>query len=445
MFYPADPGELARQVDGFLAAARAPTTVPPKAVIAPHAGYVYSGAIAASVYAHLAPLAGGISRVVLLGPAHRVAVAGLAVPSVAAFATPLGPVPVDRAAIAVLADLPFVEQSDPAHQMEHSLEVQLPFLQKVLGDFSVVPLVVGNADGAAVAAVLERLWGGPETLIVISSDLSHYQDYATARRLDADTRGAIETLALDELDGHDACGARPIEGLLRAARRHDLRATTIDLRNSGDTAGSRDQVVGYGGWTFAANTEVRISAEGRDRLLQMAGAAIHQGVVGGGRPSIDPEEHDLEITCRRASFVTLRREGRLRGCIGGLQPSRPLIADVALHAQAAAFQDPRFAAMTETELDGLEIGISVLGVIAEMTFDDQDDLLRQLRPGLDGLLLEEGGRRGTFLPQVWKTIPEPADFLSQLKLKAGLPGDFWSPRVRISRYSTESFEAPLWQ
>ena len=250
MFYPADAEALAHDITALLAEAdQAGSPLPDKAIIAPHAGYVYSGAIAARVYAPLAARYGEIRRVILLGPTHRVAIDALAVPSSSAFATPLGIVLVDQAAIADLADLPQVVVSDEAHTFEHSLEVQLPFLQMVLGEFSLIPLAVGQASPAQVAQVLERLWGGSETLIVVSSDLSHYLPYSIAQKADAAT--AQQLLALDpHLNHQQACGATPVNGLLLAAKRHGLMAHLIDLRNSGDTAGDKSRVVGYGAFAF---------------------------------------------------------------------------------------------------------------------------------------------------------------------------------------------------
>jgi AmmeMemoRadiSam system protein B len=250
LFYPADPEGLAREVRGFLAAAGGPDPAQPtpKAIIVPHAGYVYSGPVAGWAYAQVAGLAGRINRVVLLGPAHRVALSGLAYSRAETFLTPLGAVQVDRAALAALADLPQVRELDAPFEGEHCLEVQLPFLQLTLGTFSLVPLLVGDADGAEVAEVLARLWGGDETLIVISSDLSHYMDYASAMALDARTSRAIEDLRPEAIGYHQACGRIPVAGLLQEARRRGLHARTLDLRNSGDTAGPKDRVVGYGAY-----------------------------------------------------------------------------------------------------------------------------------------------------------------------------------------------------
>jgi hypothetical protein len=256
MFYPGESRALATEVAAYLAEGEAGASAgaPPKAIIAPHAGYVYSGPIAGTVYAQLAALRGTVRRVVLAGPAHRVYVSGAAIPSVEAFASPLGAVALDAGALAQLRDLPFVEVNDRAHAQEHCLEVHLPFLQAVLGDFLLVPIVVGDATTEQSAALFETLWGGPETLIVVSSDLSHYLPYEAARRRDRATAEAIVSLEA-RLVPEEACGAIPINGLLRAARRHGLAPRMLDLRNSGDTAGSRDRVVGYGAFAFGANAE----------------------------------------------------------------------------------------------------------------------------------------------------------------------------------------------
>lgn len=248
LFYPGTAGELAHDVRSMLATAAAPDIVP-KVLIAPHAGYVYSGPIAASAYAALKNIAARIRRVILLGPTHRVAVRGLALPEASAFATPLGEVPLDLEAAQSIARLPQVTISAAAHAQEHSLEVQLPFLQSVLHDFKLLPLAVGLATPEEVAEVLEALWGGVETLIVISSDLSHYLPYDTARQVDGASTQDILGMS-QELTHEQACGATPINGLLLAARKHRLVPHLLDLRNSGDTAGPRNGVVGYAAFAF---------------------------------------------------------------------------------------------------------------------------------------------------------------------------------------------------
>lgn len=252
-FYPASAAQLSRMVEDLLESAAAqPGDAAPKAIIAPHAGYVYSGPIAASAFVQLPPKS-DIQRVVLLGPSHFVPVPGLALSPDDSFATPFGTVPVDTDAVARLQSLPQVQVSACAHAREHSLEVELPFLQQRLGTFSLVPLVVGDATDEAVGEVIDLLWDGPETLFVISSDLSHYLDYRSAQALDGRTARAIEGLCAEDIGTDQACGRIPIRGLLWAARKRGLSATTIDLRNSGDTAGSRDRVVGYGAFVFTIN------------------------------------------------------------------------------------------------------------------------------------------------------------------------------------------------
>ena len=222
----------------------------PKALIVPHAGYIYSGPISASAYIRLPRARSVIRRVVLLGPSHRVPLHGLALPAADAFATPLGEVLLDHDAMERLKEFPQVSVFDDAHLLEHSLEVHLPFLQAVLDNFRLLPLVVGDASADDVADVLDALWGGDETVIVISSDLSHYQDYQTAQAMDRETSDAIERLAYEDIHRDQACGRMPVSGLLLAARRKGLHCKTIDLRNSGDTAGPRDQVVGYGAYVI---------------------------------------------------------------------------------------------------------------------------------------------------------------------------------------------------
>jgi AmmeMemoRadiSam system protein B len=250
LFYPADPHSLHAQISGFLAGA-IPTEVvhAPKALVVPHAGYIYSGAVAASAYAELVQRRDIIRRVLILCPTHRVAVRGMAVPAAQSFLTPLGAVSIDRQAWLAARELPGVIVDDRPHAEEHAIEVQLPFLQSTLDHFEILPVAVGQVDAHLVGAVLEQLWGGPETVVVVSSDLSHFQPYRAARAHDERTADRILEREVD-LDGDDACGAIGINGLMWVARRRRLRTELCDLRNSGDTAGGRDEVVGYGAFAL---------------------------------------------------------------------------------------------------------------------------------------------------------------------------------------------------
>lgn len=250
LFYPDSAEVLASQVNGFLEDADSAVD-PPKALIAPHAGYPFSGAVAGQAYAAVRDSADRISRVVLLGPSHRVPFRGMAASRADYFATPMGDVPVDQSTLRQLStERPDVVYREDAHEREHGLEVHLPFLQALLGDFSVVPLVVGDAIPEEVGSLLESVWGGPETLIVISSDLSHFMDYDSAVRRDRATSEAIEQLRYEDVKEGDACGRHPINGLLWLARRKGMEGRILDLRNSGDAGAPKDSVVGYGAYVF---------------------------------------------------------------------------------------------------------------------------------------------------------------------------------------------------
>lgn len=434
-FYPAEPERLAHTVDALLAEADRlhGDTAAPKAIIAPHAGYVYSGAVAASAYSRLRSARGRIRRVVLLGPVHRVPVRGLALPGVDQFETPLGTVELDTDAIAAVRTLAQVTESVPAHAFEHALEVHLPFLQRVLGAFKLVPFAVGDATREEVAAVLDLLWGGDETLIVVSSDLSHYLPYDAARKIDAETAAMILDLRSD-IDHRHACGGTPVNGLLLAAHRRHLKVQLLDLRNSGDTAGGKDRVVGYG--SFAILSAAAIHENAGASLIAIARAAIAEAF---GEALPCPAQVAW-LQQPRATFVTLTRNGELRGCIGSLEPKRPLGLDVRENALSAAFRDPRFKPLTAEEWKDTRVEISLLSALEAIDPESDEALQAMLRPGVDGVLIEYGHHRSTFLPQVWKQLPKPRDFLASLRRKAGLPPDLFEPGFKVWRYTVTKWQ-----
>jgi MEMO1 family protein len=434
MFYPGDARALAAEVEDLLGgvAQPLPRLGYPKALVVPHAGYIYSGSVAARAYDELAAGRGTVRRVVLLGPTHRVAVRGLAVPSVGAFATPLGAVRIDTGALREVSDLPQVVTSDPAHALEHSLEVQLPFLQKMLGEFALAPFAVGRASVQEVAEVIERLWGGPETLIVVSTDLSHYHSYEQARAIDRATITRIAGFATD-LDHDEACGATPLNGLLFTSKKKGLSLKLLSACNSGDTAGGKGQVVGYSAFGLYAAREVSLDDAGRT-LLSLARGAIEAKLTG----KTAAGKSASWLSQAGATFVTLTKSGELRGCIGSLEPARALGDDVAQNALGAAFRDPRFPAMSAAEWPQCRVEVSLLSTPKPLRFADEADLHAQIVPGEDGLILEalseSGVRRGTFLPQVWENIPETRAFLGELLRKAGLAADTRLTRCKLWRY-----------
>jgi len=460
LFYPGEPSELRSSVNALLASAgsmqraRAANmaalpdgvnecdAATPKALIAPHAGYVYSGAVAAAAYRLLTEARGKVSRVILLGPSHRFAFSGMAATSASAYETPLGVVPIDQQGLDQARDL--LGLADEAHEGEHCLETQLPFLQVLLGDFELAPIICGRATGEQVADLLERLWGGPETLIVVSSDLSHYLDYQGCRALDEKTCAAIERLDPAALTSEQACGATPVKGLLTAARRRGMRVRTLDLRNSGDTAGPRDRVVGYGAWAFREQ-EANISHG--DDMARRHGALMNEiarRAICGDAASQLPANLPPELNREGACFVTLHKAGRLRGCCGSVMARRPLLEDIQANALRSAFGDPRFGPLERTEWEEVSLSVTLLSPLQPMSFESESDLLSQLQPHRDGLVVEDAGRGALFLPAVWRTLTDGREFLAHLKVKAGLASDHWSPNFRASRFwATQTLEEGL--
>jgi len=436
LFYPLARNELEQMIRHYLD--QADVDIPaPKAIIAPHAGYIYSGPIAAEVYASLKQVRHCINKVILLGPAHRVYLEGMALPDATTFATPLGDIEIDQELVRKVSRFPQVIVMDSAHTQEHSLEVHLPFLQTVLDGFTLLPLVVGEVRQEQVSEVLSAVWGGAETLIVISSDLSHYHEYEMARQIDAATSNAIKNYQLDEIGPDQACGCRPMRGLLNLARQKEMEIKILDVRNSGDTAGTHEQVVGYGAYSIHYRQPQLAKYE--NELLATAHASIKQGFSSNRPLKPDLTKYDDILKQPRATFVTLKINSNLRGCIGTTQAVDPLLTSVADSAYKAAFQDPRFNPLTEAEYKDVELSISVLTPPEEIIFTSETDLVGQLQAGVDGLIIESGHKRATFLPEVWDTLPNASDFLRQLKLKAGMsqaetPQKAW-------RYHSQHFPA----
>lgn len=429
-FYPADPQDLDRQLTGLLAAVPLPADeAAPKALIAPHAGYVYSGAVAAQAYARIQSARGRIQRVVLIGPSHRVAFRGLALSQAESWATPLGAMPLDRAAYGVLSQIPMVGFLDQAHAQEHSLEVHLPFLQKTLGPVALVPMVVGDTPPETVAAALEALWGGQETLIVASTDLSHFLDYDACQELDRKTAAAIASLNGAALTPDGACGRFPVAGLLHLAAARSMSIRTLDIRNSGDTAGPKDRVVGYGAWALDEHPLRAFSAV----LVGLARTAIEYVFKNGTFPTGPTNGPDLLFE-PGAVFVTLKRQGNLRGCIGSVSAWRNLGEDIVDNAAKAAFKDPRFPPLSPEEWPEITLSVTVITPSEAMSFSDEADFLRQLRPGQDGLRIEDHGKQALFIPSVWESLPHSHDFVAHLKAKAGLPPGHWSPSFKAWRF-----------
>ena len=464
LFYPQSMKALARQVDRLLSSAPEADATGLRALIVPHAGYDYSGPTAACAYKLLAGRA--YRTVIVLAASHYAEFAGVCVPAVEAYETPLGTVPVSPLARELAGQGPFtmapegrVERpswappatshaADTPETWEHSVEVQLPFLQRTLQDFAILPVMFGDADPEEVAQRLAP-FVDDQTLVVTSTDLSHYHSYDDAQARDRRCVEAICALDIERMSSQEACGRMPVLALLHLAKLKGWHATLLDCRNSGDTSGDRRRVVGYAAIGFFDQTATasadapEFGAVERDFLLQLARRTIRNVTSGGGLPEVPDSAVPAACRARRGCFVTLTAHGRLRGCIGSLSADEPLHRAVAENARNAALRDSRFSLVTADEVDELHIEISVLTEPRPLKFQSPDDLLKKLHPLLDGVVLKLGARRATFLPQVWEQLPDKVEFLNHLSAKAGCASDAWrGPEVSVSTYRAEAFAEP---
>jgi hypothetical protein len=464
LFYPKDAGELTRMIDGYLAAAKAqPSAGKLKALICPHAGYAYSGPVAASGFRLLQGV--HFETVVVLAPSHYAALDVASVSDADVFRTPLGDVPISSAKARRLAQLspfaleprcamqrpgwaaqssrqPPADGRDTAATWEHADEVEVPFLQRTLKNFQLLPVVFGDVDPAKAARALMQILDD-RTLIVASSDLSHYHSYAEACALDRRCTDAICALDVSKISGEDACGYMPILTLLHVAKQQGWQAKLLDYRNSGDTAGDKSRVVGYAAIAFYTPTAAAetFTKDQRRFLLELARQSVREATATGRLPPKSADGLAAKLTEPKGCFVTLTKGGMLRGCIGHITPQLPLYQAIAENARSAAIRDPRFLPVSAREVAELEIEISVLTVPQSLAFASPDDLLRKLRPHEDGVVLQIGGRGATYLPQVWEHLPDKVEFLSSLAEKAGCaPGDWRKPGAAVSIYHVESFK-----
>ena len=482
LFYPKDPKALADTVDLLLAKAtkvQIPGRI--RGLVCPHAGYEFSGPVAANAYKLLAGRDGGpqtrgiafgdpVRTVIILAPSHYAEFRGVYVSDTDAYRTPLGLVAVSPQA-GQLARSPVMAaswkvqrppwarlspQSAPAagadtpETWEHSAEVQLPFLQRLLKDFAVVEVVYGQADPVQAAKALEKLLDD-RTVIVASTDLSHYFTYEQAQEKD---RRCVEAIcALDEAKAarEEACGMGGVLTLMHLARQRGWKARLLDYRNSGDTGGEKARVVGYAAIAFyddstatapaTASAPATYSPQERRWMLDLARRALKEYVSARRELKIDESKVPGKLAESKGCFVTLTEKGELRGCIGHIQPQMPLYQAVIANAINAATRDPRFGPVQADELDKIEIEVSVLTVPEPLAFKNWIELLERLEPHRDGVVLKIGSRMATYLPQVWEQIPDKEAFLSTLSQKAGCPAGAWKgPAVAVYTYRAEAFK-----
>ena len=440
LFFSADKAELATEVNAFLRAAQeaAPAgAARPRAIVSPHAGYAYSGRFAGLSFATVtwAP-----TRIVVVSPSHRHAFRGIAFPSEDIFVNPLGLLRIDRAACAELEANDLAHEENAAHDNEHGIETQLPFISTLWPDALIVPLVFGDVSAEQVAAAIDTL-EGPGTLVVLSSDLSHFLTQTAAREMDAETAYLLETGEAEKLTPYHACGAKGLQGWLMSRAGQESKALRLGMGDSAAVTGDRTQVVGYGAWAFFPIDAAMLNRNSQAELLGLARESIGRGLADGRERAISGQ-HAAPLETRAACFVTLTLGGILRGCIGSITAHRALAVDVAQNAKSAAFCDPRFSSVTSELLPELRIKVAVLSKGQEIRCADQEEALALIEPGRDGLILTSAGRRGLFLPAVWESLPDPREFLGALKQKAGLPPHYWANDMRLHRFRVESFGEP---
>ncbi len=451
-WYPGKKDDLSKLIDGFLKNAKKEDLGRIKALIAPHAGYAYSGQVAAYSYAQVA--GNKYADVYVLAPTHHVAFRGASILDKTHYRTPLGDVPVSRTAAKLSSESKLIKPVPEADEKEHSLEIELPFLQRTLKDYEIIPMVVGQLSGEDVEEIASAIQKhlGDDSLIVASTDLSHYYQYDTAVSMDAECIEAVLDLDLKKASACEMCGVYPVMILMTIAKKLGWETKLLKYSNSGDVTGDTAGVVGYAAIAFYVKegkdaneasgghaVSGSLGPEQRKRLLGIARESIEKYLECG--EVIEPETDDLKLREDRGVFVTLEKHGQLRGCIGHLEAVQPLYLDVRDNAINAAFEDPRFPPVEEDELPKIEIEISVLSKPELIKAGKPEEYLEKIKAGTDGIILEYKGRGATYLPQVWEQIPDKRAFMESLCNKAGLPGGAWKEKgAKIKRYFVEAFK-----
>lgn len=440
-FYPENPDELNNLLDSFKETGS--SDYKSKAIIVPHAGYIYSGHAAMAGFQYLEPS----ENIFIIAPSHHESFNNIALPEYTYFETPLGNIEVNNRLITEIAEKFPCIVADEVFEKEHSVEVQLPFLQnlfypqrqsavdfvknlKKLGKkIRIVPVLTGNCDYRLISDLISTYW--ENSSFVISSDLSHYYTQEQCRQIDTYTATIIETGKLDFFEQAQACGLAGIKGLVDFANNNDCSLIRAEMYNSGDISGEKDKVVGYGSWFLYENSRNDFIEKHYSKyVLETARNSIVYAI---NQEEYIPRKIPSVFTQYGASFVTLKLNGELRGCIGSVYPTKPLILDIIDNAKNAGFQDPRFEPLTIDELDKLEVSVSILSSIERINFKDERDLLSKIYPY--GIIIAERDRRAVYLPVVWEQLPDREIFLSSLKEKAGLPPNYFSRTLEAYKFS----------
>lgn len=448
LFYPADAYQLSQEVDGYLRFNSPKLSRRPHIMVVPHAGYMYSAEIAAKAYQQLLPFADKIKRVIILGPSHKVNVNGVALSRASGFRTPLGRVRTDKGLTEYFSERKGFKFNDYAHKDEHALEVQLPFLQKTLKDFSIIPLLYGKVSSQELSKAISPILDNDDTILIVSADLSHYLSSDAANEQDSETIDMVSSG--ERLQSHQSCGATGINTAMLLAKEFGFKPNLLDVANSGDVSGVTDSVVGYASWVFAGEPDLNkklTPLEQEVENLSFFASHNQQDILQIVKQSLSLAIEDKHYTPAReqypnslfdkgASFVTLEHKGKLRGCMGSLLPTQAIALDIASNSYAAANKDERFSPLSKEELAQVTFKVSLLSGYERIRFKSEEDLLTKIETGKDGLVIRDGDRQGVLLPSVWDEVPSPKEFLNTLKIKAGLSPSYWSDKVKVYRFRT---------
>jgi len=432
-WYAGDYTTLKNNIETFLARAEDKNIENLKALIVPHAGHSYSGQVAAEAFKQITE---DYETVIILGPSHKYPLKGVSILNVTHYKTPLGEIKLSDKVKEMLNE-PVIESQPDAHANEHSIEIELPFLQKQLDDFELIPILVGSADVNALVELIEK-YSDEKTLIVISVDLSHYHSYDEANELDSYSINTILNLSIENLQNCEIDAPWAIATLMYLSQKNNWKPKLLDYKNSGDVTGDKTRgVVGYASIAFYKEG---MGEQDKEFLLKLARQTLNSYVKEKNIPVVKESSISKELLEEKGCFVTLEKQENLRGCIGHIFPKEALYKCIIDNAVNAAVNDRRFWPVTEDELDDIEVEVSVLSVPKTLKFSSSEDLLSKLTPLKHGVVLNYGFRQSTYLPQVWEQIPEKETFLSSLCMKGGSKADCWKePDVEIETYTANVF------
>lgn len=434
-FYPKDKKELDSFLDDCFENNRKNYNYSARAIIVPHAGYVYSGQFASEGFQYLNKKA---KNIFIIAPTHYIGIDGIAVSSADVWATPLGEISVNKEINQELVSAFGAKFNDIAIEPEHALEVQIPFIQELLPESKIVPILVGDASPEIITNLISHFWKDKDNVFIISSDLSHFHHDSEAQKIDKVTAEMIETQEISEFSSHQACGSIGILGLVEFAKQEEFSLIRINLKNSSVASGDKSRVVGYGSWLLFEGTKEKFVKDNySELLLETCSKSILSGFETGRPLRVEPSEFPEVLQQSGASFVTLEIDENLRGCVGSIIANQSLILDVAKNAFASAFSDTRFAPLSEEEYKYLNIAISLLSAPSRISFKDEMDLLNQIEQDIDGIIIQDGNYRAVYLPSVWEQLPDKKLFLNSLKQKAGLSPSHFSKTFEAYRFRTE--------